>query len=57
MRCLTKDILKHIKDTAQEAQKAVQETDKTMGHDSLEYFLSRIPAMAKNASEVNRMMD
>jgi len=57
MRCLTKDILKHIKDTAQEAQKAVQETDKTMDHNSMEYFLSRVPAMTKNASEVNRMMN
>ena len=57
MKCLIKETLKHIKDTAQEAQKAVQETDKTVSKDSMEYFLSRVPAMTKNASEVNRMMD
>ena len=54
MKCLIKDILKHIKDTAQEAQKAVQETDKTMDHNSMEYFLSRVPSVRISAQN---MMD
>ena len=55
MKCLIKETLKHIKDTAQEAQKAVQETDKTVSKDSMEYFLSRVPAMRISAQNmINR---
>ena len=39
------DIPAWIKEAKQNAQKALQETDKTMNKQSLEYFLSRVPAM------------
>ena len=55
MKCLLKETLRHIKNTAQEAQKAVQETDKTVSKDSMEYFLSRVPAMRISAQNmINR---
>ena len=43
------DIPAWIKEAKQNAKQAIRTTDKTLDHDSLEYFLSRVPAMRISA--------